>query len=239
MSAQAASKSKEKDRAGVAPSIVWFEIPADDLEPANRFYGTLFDWRIEPFSRRKDYWHIDTGGGEDTPDGGLMAHCHPQQAIIVYVNVKSVTDSMAKVENLGGKICTPKITVPDRGYFVIKTIPSLSGGRTKTQNRFPEKLRVSTLQNSTSVKTITIGQASTPSQLAGIQKSAERKKLSRRRLFVRRRGEQKETYGIENKPWRSQHSKPRARGNARYYTTSGLRGRGAGYRVLQEGVRCG
>ena len=79
------------------------------------------------------------------------------------------------------------------------------------------------------LRTIAIGQASTPSQLAGIQKSAERKKMSRRRLFVRRRGEQKQTYGIENKPWRSQHSKPGARGDARCNTTSGLRGRGAGY----------
>jgi uncharacterized protein len=119
MSAQATSKSKEKDRAGVAPSIVWFEIPADDLERANRFYGALFDWRIEPYPSRKDYWHIDTGGREDTPDGGLMARCHPQQTITIHVNVKSVTNSMAKVEKLGGKVCGPKIAVPGRGYFAI------------------------------------------------------------------------------------------------------------------------
>jgi uncharacterized protein len=119
MSAQATSKSKEKDRAGVAPSIVWFEIPADDLERANRFYGALFDWRIEPYPSRKDYWHIDTGGREDTPDGGLMARCHPQQTISIHVNVKSVANSMAKVEKLGGKVCGPKIAVPGRGYFAI------------------------------------------------------------------------------------------------------------------------
>ena len=29
------------------PSIVHFEIPADDVERARKFYSTLFDWKIE------------------------------------------------------------------------------------------------------------------------------------------------------------------------------------------------
>jgi predicted enzyme related to lactoylglutathione lyase len=28
-------------------SIVWFEIPADDVERAKSFYGALFAWKIE------------------------------------------------------------------------------------------------------------------------------------------------------------------------------------------------
>ncbi len=32
-----------------AASITWFEIPADDVERAKRFYGDLFGWKIERF----------------------------------------------------------------------------------------------------------------------------------------------------------------------------------------------
>jgi predicted enzyme related to lactoylglutathione lyase len=66
-----------------------------------------------------DYQHIDTGGAEASPDGGLMTRKHPGQAITNYVNVPSVTKFMAKVEKLGSKVCAPKMAVPQMGYFAI------------------------------------------------------------------------------------------------------------------------
>lgn len=47
------------------PSIVHFEIPADNVERARSFYSTLFGWRIEKIEVRKDgdtidYWMIST-----------------------------------------------------------------------------------------------------------------------------------------------------------------------------------
>ena len=37
-----------------------------------------------------DYWHIDTGGADDTPDGGLLKRQNPgQQGITSYVSVAS------------------------------------------------------------------------------------------------------------------------------------------------------
>ena len=102
-----------------AASIIWFEIPADNPERAKKFYGALFGWKINLFPGMKDYWHIDTGGGDDTPDGGLMARKHPQQSVTNYVNVPSVTRFMAKVEKLGGKVMKPKTAVPHMGYFAI------------------------------------------------------------------------------------------------------------------------
>jgi predicted enzyme related to lactoylglutathione lyase len=36
------------------PSIVHFEIPADDVERARGFYSTLFGWRIEKIEVRKE-----------------------------------------------------------------------------------------------------------------------------------------------------------------------------------------
>jgi len=96
-----------------------FEIPADNVERARTFYGALFGWKIEKFPGQMEYWHIDTGGSNDTPDGGLMKRQQPQHGITNYINVPSVDQYMAKVEKLGGKICMPKTAVPQMGYFAV------------------------------------------------------------------------------------------------------------------------
>ncbi|HXI69023.1 MAG TPA: VOC family protein [Verrucomicrobiae bacterium] len=102
-----------------AANIVWFEIPADDTARAQQFYGKLFGWKINPFPTMPDYSHIDTGGPDAAPDGGLMKRMHPGQTITTYISVPSVTRFMAKVEKLGGEICRPKTAVPGMGYFAI------------------------------------------------------------------------------------------------------------------------
>jgi uncharacterized protein len=109
------SKSKKK----TAANIIWFEIPADKPERARAFYRKLFGWKINPFPGMPDYQHIETGGPDASPDGGLMKRMHPQQPITNYVNVPSVIRFMAKVEKLGGSICKAKTAVPGMGYFAI------------------------------------------------------------------------------------------------------------------------
>src|SRR5882724_6387586 len=106
------SKSKK-----AAANIIWFEIPADKPERAKKFYSSLFGWKINAFPGMGDYWHIDTGGGDDTPDGGMMPRKHPGQGITNYVNVPSVTKAMAKVKKLGGTVCMEKTAVPEMGFF--------------------------------------------------------------------------------------------------------------------------
>ena len=119
MSTQRKTKSSRVKGSPTAASIVWFEIPADNVERAKKFYGELFGWKIEKFPGLTDYWHIDTGGGDRTRDGGLIARKHPEQPITNYIAVASVDEAAAKVEKLGGKICKPKTAVPQMGYFVI------------------------------------------------------------------------------------------------------------------------
>ena len=102
-----------------AAKIVWFEIPAGNPERATAFYSNLFDWKITPFPGSGDYWHIDTGGADETPDGALKRRKHPQEPVVNYVNVDSITDYSKKVETLGGKICMGKTAVPQMGYFAV------------------------------------------------------------------------------------------------------------------------
>lgn len=119
MTTQAKKKTQKGKQENTTSSIVWFEIPADNPERAKKFYSALFGWKIEKFPGVTDYWHIDTGGGDRTRDGGLMARKHPDQPITNYVAVASVDESAAKVEKLGGKICLSKTAVPQMGYFAI------------------------------------------------------------------------------------------------------------------------
>ena len=100
-------------------SLCWFEIPADDTARAKKFYGSLFGWKMNPLPHMADYCHMDTGGADAAPDGGLMKRMHPAQTITAYISVPSVTKHLAKVKKLGGSICKPKAAVPGMGYFAL------------------------------------------------------------------------------------------------------------------------
>src|ERR1041385_5432773 len=109
--------AKEKK---TAASLVWFEIPAENLERASAFYGGLFGWKIRPFPGMKDYWHIDTGGADASPDGALMKRMCPEHVNFTnYILVDSVDKASAKVEKLGGKTHKGKPAVPQMVYFAI------------------------------------------------------------------------------------------------------------------------
>jgi uncharacterized protein len=116
------AKTKKSPRKTATPaSIVWFEIPADDVARAKKFYSQLFGWKINPFPGAPvpDYNYIDTGGADASPDGAVMARMHPEHTITNYVLVPSITRAAARVKKLGGTISKAKTAVPGMGYFVI------------------------------------------------------------------------------------------------------------------------
>lgn len=117
----ATKKKPQKAKTSKMPaSICWFEVPANNLERAKKFYGSLFGWKFAKLPAAiDDYWHIDTGGKDDSPDGGIFPRMHPRQTITIYVSVPSVDKTMAKVKKLGGTVCAGKTAVPGMGYFAI------------------------------------------------------------------------------------------------------------------------
>lgn len=98
------------------PTIVHFEIPADDVERAKRFYSKLFGWKFEEVPQG-DYWMIATG--KNAVGGGLMKRQNPRQTITNYIDVPSVDEYSGKVEKLGGKVVVPTQAVPGMGYFAV------------------------------------------------------------------------------------------------------------------------
>jgi predicted enzyme related to lactoylglutathione lyase len=99
-------------------NVVWFEIPADNVKRAQKFYRAMFGWKIKKMPGM-EYWHIETGGEDASPDGGMMKRCDPRQKITNYVFVESVDKAAAKVKKLGGKVIVEKTAVPGMGFFVI------------------------------------------------------------------------------------------------------------------------
>ena len=64
-------------------NVVHFEIPADDVERAQKFYGELFGWQIEKFTgpTPMEYWEITTGaekGEMGSLGGGMMQRQTPR-----------------------------------------------------------------------------------------------------------------------------------------------------------------
>jgi uncharacterized protein len=92
-------------------SIVHFEIPADDVDRAQKFYKQALGWKIsDPW--KMDYFLVETKKkGEDGINGGLMQRKMPDQPFMNYIAVKSIDAALKKVQAAGGTICMPKTEI--------------------------------------------------------------------------------------------------------------------------------
>jgi len=98
--------------------IVHFEIPADDVERAKKFYTEIFGWEIEKFDMGggETYWIVRTTDVDDnkmatTPgaiNGGMMKRQNPGQPFMNYIHVEDIDDTLKTIAASGGKICMPK-----------------------------------------------------------------------------------------------------------------------------------
>ncbi|HEX6560649.1 MAG TPA: VOC family protein [Nitrososphaera sp.] len=104
-------------------TIVHFEIPADNIERTNKFYGNLFGWKMEKMAGPMEYWTFRTTNdkGEQIIGGGIMKRQMPDQGIINYIGVDSVDKYSKKVQELGGKVKVQKTEVPGFGWFAVCT----------------------------------------------------------------------------------------------------------------------
>jgi len=100
------------------PKIIHFEINADDVPRAKKFYEKSFNWKIEKFEGPMDYWLIEAGEeSEEGIGGGLQKREEKEDQIFNYISIPSVEETRKKVEENGGTILGDLITVPTVGYF--------------------------------------------------------------------------------------------------------------------------
>ena len=111
-------------------TVIHFEIPANDVEKLKAFYEQIFGWKIVQMPGSIDYWVIqtvpvDANGMPLRPgvNGGLYKRLLPETKPINYFAVESISDFLAKIEKLGGKVTQPKQEVPNVGWIAAAEDP--------------------------------------------------------------------------------------------------------------------
>ena len=93
-----------------------FEIPVDDPDRAEKFYGNVFGWTFQRFPGAPDYYGLATTGEGVGIDGALTKRS-PGLATTLTMEVASIEDAIAKVTAGGGKVIQDKAPIPGVGWF--------------------------------------------------------------------------------------------------------------------------
>jgi len=104
-------------------TIVFFEIPANDVAKMKDFYGEVFGWKaVDIPGQDKEYtiFHTvptDEKGMLQEPgvNGGLYKRKDAAQVPVNYIQVESIEEYLDKAVKNGGKVLMPKMAVPGMG----------------------------------------------------------------------------------------------------------------------------
>ena len=118
----------------MANPFVHVELNTTDVEKAKKFYGQLFDWKLEDVSMgaggppglqasKGMYTIIKPGKGTG---GGILKQAVPgaPSSWLAYVHVDDIAASTQKAKSLGAKIMLDVTEVPGAGWMSIITDPT-------------------------------------------------------------------------------------------------------------------
>ncbi len=104
--------------------VVHFEIPADNVERAKKFYQETFDWKITPVPQM-NYTLLGTVEIDEKNmpkeagaiNGGLMERSFGIQGPVLTISVDNIDAAIEKIQKQGGKIVQGKMDVPTVGFI--------------------------------------------------------------------------------------------------------------------------
>ena len=104
--------------------VVHFEIPADNVERAKKFYKETFDWKIIPVPQM-NYTLLETVEVDQNNmpkesgaiNGGMMERSLGIAGPVLTINVDNIDSSIDKIKNQGGTIIQGKMEVPTVGFI--------------------------------------------------------------------------------------------------------------------------
>jgi predicted enzyme related to lactoylglutathione lyase len=107
-----------------------FEIPANDVEKLKRFYEEVFGWEIVQMPGPIEYWVIqtipvDSNGLLVRPgvNGGMYKKVVSGSKPMNYFAVESISNFLAKIVKLGGKVTSPKQEITNVGWIAAAEDP--------------------------------------------------------------------------------------------------------------------
>lgn len=104
--------------------VVHFEIPADDLKRAEKFYQDTFGWMIQEIPHM-DYVMVQSSESNEEGEplekgkinGGMMKKVPTATHPVIVIDVPSLDKHLEIVEKNGGKIVLAKQEVGDFGLY--------------------------------------------------------------------------------------------------------------------------
>lgn len=106
-------------------AILWFDIPSLDFDRAVKFYTAILgeELKVQDYGGQKlGFFPMDKDGqvgGDLTPPS--QDHIPSKNGQRVYINCTGKLDEViARVEKAGGKIVTPKFSIPDADIAIIE-----------------------------------------------------------------------------------------------------------------------
>jgi predicted enzyme related to lactoylglutathione lyase len=107
--------------------VTHFEIYTDDPQTVQPFYQDVFGWKFSKFEGGPiEYWLVTTGDDKEPGINGGMTRPREGQSpgTLNTVAVKSIDQTVRKIEQRGGKICVPKMAIPKVGWLAYATDPA-------------------------------------------------------------------------------------------------------------------
>ncbi len=108
-------------------SVVWFEMPFDESERAQKFYKDVFGWQINPVPNMEDYLLANTTESDPQTmqpknpgaiNGGMSKrNSNTAQNPVIVIQVDSIDEHVKKIEGSGGKIVMPKTDIGTFGFY--------------------------------------------------------------------------------------------------------------------------
>jgi uncharacterized protein len=106
-------------------SVIHFEIHADDVDRAERFYTEVFGWDVQRYGGPVDYRLLTTGAdGENGINGALVkrqgpapAPAQPVSAYVCTIAVDSIEETERAVPAAGGAQVVERMEVPEVGVL--------------------------------------------------------------------------------------------------------------------------
>jgi uncharacterized protein len=103
-----------------AGDFTHIDIPADDLDRAQRFYSEVFGWQITSMEGFPDYLLFSTPAGREGVGGGIgkRGTTAPEQ-LRNYVLVDSIDETLPKIQAQGGTVVQERLEVPGQGSYLV------------------------------------------------------------------------------------------------------------------------
>src|SRR4030095_10392972 len=121
----------------IMSKVVHFEIPADDLDRAKSFYGSVFGWELQTVPMNEgEYTSVKTTDVDEQTqlptepgaiNGGMFQRAEPLTSPVITIDVDGIDDALKQIEAEGGTTVTPRTAIPGMGAFAYFKDPERNG----------------------------------------------------------------------------------------------------------------